>query len=177
MRVPQGRGYSWRQEINSVGIHLNHLRSTRVEPVDHLLQQIAPDLRDTRGSVEVGEVSLRESKVTVEAVEQNLERILQRLEMMQPGRIAFRPHSCFGFEPEIAQIREQMPKDLKLICCREAVELQHDRWIERRDVAMPDVARHTGEEDVGVTTFECARQSAVREWNGVAENIRAETAR
>src|SRR5215831_9627284 len=50
-----------------------------------------------------------------------------------------------------------MPKDLELIRCREAIELQHDRWIKRRDVAMPDVARHTGEEYVGVTAFECAR--------------------
>ena len=50
-----------------------------------------------------------------------------------------------------------MPKDLQLIGRREAVELQHDRRIKRGDVAMPDVARHTGEEDVGVTAFECAR--------------------
>src|SRR6476659_9713387 len=50
-----------------------------------------------------------------------------------------------------------MPKDLQLIRCREAVELQHDRRIKRRDVAMPDVARQTGKEDVGVTAFESAR--------------------
>src|SRR5215472_9881303 len=50
-----------------------------------------------------------------------------------------------------------MPKDLQLISRREAVELQHDRRIKRRYVAVPDVARHTGEEDVGVTAFESAR--------------------
>src|SRR5215472_5010723 len=55
-----------------------------------------------------------------------------------------------------------MPKDLELIRCREAVELQHDRRIKRRDIAMPDVARHTGEEDVGVTAFECARHRQLR---------------
>src|SRR6476661_11035865 len=49
-----------------------------------------------------------------------------------------------------------MPKDLQFIRRREAVELQHDRRIKRGDVAMPDVARHTGEEDVGVTAFEGA---------------------
>src|SRR5437762_1375680 len=95
-----------RDEIDSVSIDLNHLRSTRVEPVDHLLQQVAPDLRHTRGGVEVREMSLRESKVTVEAVEQNLERVLQRLKMMLSGGISLRPHSCFGFEPEVAEIRE-----------------------------------------------------------------------
>ena len=51
-------------------------------------------------------MSLRESKVTVEAVEQNLERVLQRLKMMLSRGISFRPHSCFGFEPEVAEIRE-----------------------------------------------------------------------
>ena len=33
-----------------------------VKPIDHLLQQVAPDLRDTRGGVEIGEMSLRESR-------------------------------------------------------------------------------------------------------------------
>src|SRR5262249_38425343 len=99
------RYFRW-YEIDSVGIHLNHLSSTRVEPIDHFLQQIAPDLRDACGSVEVGKMALCESEVTVEAVEQNLERILQRLEMTLSGGIAFRTHSCFGFEPEVAEIRQ-----------------------------------------------------------------------
>src|SRR5436190_24251094 len=59
-----------------------------------------------------------------------------------------------------------MPKDLQLIRRREAVELQHDRGIKRRDVAMPDVARYTGEEDVGVAAFECARHRQLG--NGMA---------
>src|SRR3954454_5263999 len=51
-----------------------------------------------------------------------------------------------------------MSKDLQLIRRRKAVELQHDGGIKRGDVAMPDVARHTGEENVGVTAFECTRR-------------------
>src|SRR4029079_13007194 len=50
-----------------------------------------------------------------------------------------------------------MPKDLQLIRYREAVELQHDGGIKRCNIAMPDVAGHTSEEDVGVTAFECSR--------------------
>src|SRR6267143_2256727 len=50
-----------------------------------------------------------------------------------------------------------MPKDLEAIAVWKAIELEHDRRIKRRHVAMPDVARHTGEEDVGVTAFEGAR--------------------
>src|SRR5439155_25771061 len=118
-------GYSRRDEIDSVGIDLNHLRSTCVEPLDHLLQQIATDLGDTRCGVEIGEMSLRESKVTVEAIEQNLERVLQRLKMMLSRGMSFRTHSCFCFKPEVAEIREQMPKDLHFIVLWEAVELQH----------------------------------------------------
>src|SRR5215217_1159961 len=102
-------------------------------------------------------MSLRESKITVEAVEQNFERILQRLEMMLPGGISFGPHSCFSFEPEVAEVREQMPKDLQLICRGEAVKLQHDGRIKRCHVAMPDASGNTGEEDVRVTALECAR--------------------
>ena len=49
-----------------------------------------------------------------------------------------------------------MPKDLKLIGHRKAIELQHDGRIERGDVAMPDVARDAGEKDGGVTAFEAA---------------------
>ena len=59
-----------------------------------------------------------------------------------------------------------MPKDLQLIRHREAVELQHDRGIKRRDVAMPDVACHPGEEDVRVPTFESARHRQLG--NGMA---------
>src|ERR1700746_740575 len=49
-----------------------------------------------------------------------------------------------------------MPKDLKLVGCREAIELQHDRWVERSDVAVPDIVSHASEKDVGIAPFECA---------------------
>ena len=53
-----------------------------VQPLDHLLQQVAADLGDARGGIEIGEVSLRETEVAVEAVDQNLEGVLQRVEML-----------------------------------------------------------------------------------------------
>src|SRR6266481_8653770 len=59
-----------------------------------------------------------------------------------------------------------MPKYLQLIRRRETVEPQHDRGIKRCDVAMPDIACHTREEDVGITAFECARHRQLR--NGMA---------
>src|ERR1700746_1600621 len=59
-----------------------------------------------------------------------------------------------------------MPKDLQLIRRREAVELQHDRRIKRRDITMPDVARYAGEKYVGITAFEGARNRQFR--NGMA---------
>src|ERR1044071_9238017 len=77
--------------------------------------------------------------------------------MMQSRGISFRSHSRLGFEPELAQVREQVPKNLKFIRRREAVELQHDRRIKRCHVAMPDVARHPGKKNIGVTPFESAR--------------------
>src|SRR6059058_6573456 len=86
--------------------------------------------------------------------------------MMLSRRISFRAHSCFGFEPEVAEIGEQMPKNLQFVCDGKAIELQHDRRIKRGDVAMPDVARYTGEENVGVTAFERARHRQLG--NGMA---------
>src|SRR6266536_249212 len=54
-------------------------------------------------------------------------------------------HLPFGFETETAQIGRQMPEDLELIRDRKTIELQHDRRIERGDVAVPDVALDTSE--------------------------------
>ena len=44
--------------------------------------KIAADLGDARGGIEIGEMSLSETEIAVEAVDQNFERVLQRLEMM-----------------------------------------------------------------------------------------------
>ena len=83
-----------------------------------------------RSSIEIGEMSLGESKIAVETVQQNFERILQRLKMMLLGGILFRSHFRLCFQSEGAEISEQMSEDLQLIGCGEAIELQHDRWVE-----------------------------------------------
>src|SRR5207248_10465719 len=111
-------------------------------------------------------MSLREPQVTVEAVQQNLERILQRLEMMLLCWIFFRPHLGLRFQPKRAQISEQMAEDLQLIAHRETIEFQHDRRVERSDVAVPDVVRNSGEEDISVSTFEWAHDRQLG--NGMA---------
>src|ERR1043165_7535070 len=58
-----------------------------------------------------------------------------------------------------------MPKDLKLIGDRETIELQHDRGIQRGNVAMPDVAGHPGEKNVGVAALK--RSGHRHLWNGM----------
>src|SRR5881392_677135 len=65
-----------------------------------------------------------------------------------------RSHLCLGFESELAQIGQQMAKDLEPIAVGEAIELKHDRGIKRSDIAMPDVGRDSSKEDIGVTAFE-----------------------
>src|SRR5439155_844657 len=85
-RSPSASGYRRRRhEINTVRIDLDDSRAVCVEPLNHLLKQIAPDLRHTRGSVEVGKMSLRESEIAVETVQQNFKRVLQRLKMVLLG--------------------------------------------------------------------------------------------
>ena len=63
-------------------------------------------------------------------------------------------HVCLRFETKGPEIGEQVTKNLKLIGCRKTIELQHDRGIERGDVAMPNVARDACEIDCSESTFE-----------------------
>src|SRR2546423_12239662 len=65
-------------------------------------------------------------------------------------------HLPFGFKTKTAQIGKQMPEDLELIGDRKAIELQHDRWVERSDVAVPNVTRDPGEVDGGEAAFKTA---------------------
>src|SRR2546421_10468073 len=99
-------------------------------------------------------MSLCEPQVTVETIQQNLERVLQSLEVMLLCGIFLSAHFGLRFQPKRAQISEQMAEDLQLIGYRKAIEFQHDRWIERGDVAVPYVVRNPGEEDIGVTALE-----------------------
>src|ERR1051326_1043814 len=89
--------------------------------------------------------------------------------MMLPGRILFGAHFGFRFEPERADISQQMPENLYLVRCGKTVELQHHGWIKRSDVTMPDIVRHAGEEDVGITAFECDRYRQLGNGMALAE--------
>ena len=121
------------------------------------LKMIAPDLGHARGRLEIGEMSLRETEVSVEAVDQDFERVLQRVEILLCAAIVLARACRLRLEPESAEIGQQVTKDLELIGHRETIELQHDRRIERGDVAMPDVARDAGEKDVRVAAFKASR--------------------
>ena len=94
-------------EINAIGIDFDDLRALRLKPIDHLLQKIAPDLRHARGGIEVGKVSLRETEIAVEAVDQNLEGVLQSVEVTLLFRIFRAAHVGFRLQAESAQIGEQ----------------------------------------------------------------------
>src|SRR6266705_2753160 len=59
-----------------------------------------------------------------------------------------------------------MPKNLEPVARGKAIELQHDRRIERCDVAVPDVARDAGKEDRGITALETTHHRHFR--NGMA---------
>src|SRR4029453_3065805 len=138
-----------RHEINSISVDLDYLRALFAEPLDHLLQQIAPNLCHPRGGVEVGKVSLSESEIAVKAVDQNLEGVLERFQVALLGWVLGRAHFCLRFQPKFPQIGQQMSKDLQSITRRKAIELKHDGRIKRSDVAMPDIALHSGKEKVG----------------------------
>src|SRR4026209_2648391 len=107
-------------------------------------------------------MSLPKAEIPVEAIQQNLELVLQCLEVVLLRGILLRPHFCLRFQSKCAQIGDQMPEDLQLIRHRKTIEFQHDRRIERSDVAVPDVVRDSGKEDVGVTAFERTHHRQLR---------------
>ena len=145
-----------RDEIDSVRIDFNHPGVVLVQPCDHFLQQIAPDLRHARGRIEIGKMSLSESQIAVETVDQNLEGILEGLEVM-PFLAIFlsvrQPHLLFRFETKRPEVGQQVTKNLELVRCWETIELQHHRRIERGDIAMPDVACDASEIDGSESTL------------------------
>ena len=129
-----------RHEVNPSRIDFDDLASLAVQPRSSFLQ-IPPDC-DARGGIEIGEMPLRKAQIPIEAVDQNLERVLQRLEVMLLLRIFRGSHLRLRLEPERAQVGEQMAEDLQLVGSREAIELEHDRRIKER-VAMQKL-RHAG---------------------------------
>ena len=79
-----------------------------------------------RSGVKIGEMALREPEVTVEAVDQDFERVLKRMKVTLLSSILLSTHLRLGFEAEGAQVGQQVTKDLELVGLREAIELQHD---------------------------------------------------
>src|ERR1700750_542135 len=79
VRQPKRLPYKLRRrdEIDAIGINLDHLRALGFEAFDHLLEQVATYLSYARSGVEVGEVTLGETEIAVEAVDQDLEGVLQ----------------------------------------------------------------------------------------------------
>ena len=111
-RVPQfiGVGVRRRNEIDAVGVDFDDLGAARVQPIDHLLQQLAADLGDARGRVEIGKVALSETEIAVEAVDQDLEGVLQSAENIAAASVRGGAHARLGLEPEGAQIGQRWRK-------------------------------------------------------------------
>src|SRR5260370_17122585 len=102
-------------------------------------------MRDPRRCIEIGKTSLCETEIAVEAIDQNLERVLQRVEITLLFRIFRSAHLRFRFESERAEIGKQVPENLELIGRWKAIELEHDRGIQLSEVAMPYVTTDTSE--------------------------------
>src|SRR5438477_10455483 len=98
-------------------------------------------------------MTLGESEIAIETVDQNLECVLQRMKISLLRGIFLRSHLSFSFKPKLPQIGQQVSENLQLIGRRKTIELQHDGRVERSDIAMPDIARYAGEKDVGITSL------------------------
>ena len=83
-----------------------------LQPLDHLLEQIAPDLGDARGGFEIGKVALRKAEVAVKAVDQNLESVLQGVEVA-PLRARPSPRACRS-SPRSRKVRRSVSRWRKI---------------------------------------------------------------
>src|SRR6185369_17276615 len=116
-----------RNEIDPVGVNFDDLRTLCLQPFNHLLEQVAPNLSDTRGRFEVGKVSLRKTQITIEAIDQDLEGVLQSVKVTTVRRVLCLAHVRLSLKAEAPQVSEEMAKNLELIVYRETIELKHDR--------------------------------------------------
>ncbi len=146
-----------RHEVNAVRIDLDDLRAELLEPRDHVAKQRPSARGHIRRGVVIGKAGLRKAKVTVHRVDENLERLLERLEAGARGGRGGGAHLLLGLEAIGAQIGEDAAENPELVRRRQAAELEHEARVKRRDVAMPDIARDAGEKNVRVAPLERAR--------------------
>ena len=119
--------FSGGDEVDSIGIDLDHLRAVRIQPVDHFFEQVPANLCDSGRSFEISEMSLRETKVAVKAVDQDFERVLERVKILLTLRDRPPLRACSpSIRAESAEVGEQVPENLQLIGNRKTIELKHD---------------------------------------------------
>ena len=102
-------------------------------------------------------MSLRETEITIKAVDQNLEDVLQRVEIAFFRRIIrHRAHIRFRFEPERAQIGEKVPEDLE--------------WDEADEHAYHVLATSSDGDPIGTGRLkqdcQIGRMAVLKEWRG-----------
>src|SRR6185436_15116362 len=98
MRLPYN--FFWRNEVYAVGVDFDDLRTLRLQPFDHLLEQVAPNLSHACGRFEIGKVSLRKTQITVEAINQDLEGVLQSVKVTALRGVVSSAHVSLGLKAE-----------------------------------------------------------------------------
>ena len=76
--------------------------------------------------------------------------------LARAARLVARAHLLFRLQAEFPQIGEHAAKDPQLVVRREAAELQHHARVKRSHVAVPDIPRDAGEEDIRIAALEGA---------------------
>ena len=154
-----GRG---RDEVDAVGVHLDHGGAQVAEPVEQRLHEPPALAGHAVGHLEVVPVPLREGEVAVERVDEDLEGLLERVQedpVLRGGRLAGQP---LGRDAELAEVAEQGRRDPEPVGGREEVLPQHQGRVERGHVHVQHVAGHALLEHRGVA----ARDTAARAGRG-----------
>ncbi len=110
-----------------------------------------------------------EAEVAVEGVDQDLEGALQRIGVEALGLRRGGAHARLRPEPAAAQVVEQREEHAQVVALRADPPGEHERGVERPDVAVVDPVDHAGLEHVGVAARERAR--CVRQGHGAVLGV------
>ena len=123
-----------REKVHAVGVGLDRHGAERGQAVHDRGHHLPALGGHPIGGGEVVEVAARERQVAVEGVDEDLERLLQRVLVRALLGILGAAGQVLGADADVAQMVEQRREHAQLVGGRRDAAGQHQRGIERRDV-------------------------------------------
>jgi hypothetical protein len=124
-------------------IDFNNLCTLLLEAGHGRLNQFSALRCDLIGRVEIVEVAHRKAEIAVERIDQDFKGRLQGIAIAVAFRIFGSGREFLRLHAKTAQIAQQTGEYVQFIFTRQVVVSQHDRRIERSNVAVEHASRHS----------------------------------